>query len=211
MTQSFAYAGGATLRDRNALTVGQFVAQYGDDRRYELIDGELRDWEPTGPHESVAGTLAGYLFAAILQAKQPWIVPKNCLIQPPAALATVLRPDLLLLDEGELVREPLWSKEPIVCNGSTIKFVAEITSTNWQDDYARTVEEYALLGILEYWIVDFRGLGGTQFIGSPKQPMVTVNQLVEGRYLQRQFGLGETIVSPLFPDLRLMLDDLMPR
>jgi Uma2 family endonuclease len=49
--------------------------------------------------------------------------------------------------------------------------------------YARTVEEYALLGILEYWIVDFRGLGGTQFIGGPKQPTVTVNQWVDGNTL----------------------------
>jgi Uma2 family endonuclease len=211
MTQSLAYAGDATLRDSKSLTVGQFVEQYGDDRRYELIDGELRHLEPTGPHESVAGTLSGHLFAAILQTRQPWIVPKNCLIQPPAALATVLRPDVIVLDEGELAREPLWRKEPIVCNGSTIKFVAEVTSTNWQDDYARKVEEYALLGILEYWIVDFRGLGGMQFIGSPKQPTVTVNQWVEGHYVQTQFRLGERIKSPLFPELRLMLDDLMPR
>jgi Uma2 family endonuclease len=211
MTQSLVYAADSTLRDRRTFTVRDFVEQYGDDRRYELIDGELRDLEPTGPHESVAGTLSGYLFGAILQAKQPWIVPKNCLIQPPAALATVLRPDVIVLDEGELAREPLWRQEPIVCNGSTIKFVAEVTSTNWQDDYARKVEEYALLGILEYWIVDFRGLGGMQFIGSPKQPTVTVNQWVEGHYLQTQFRLGEVIGSPLFPELRLMLDDLMPR
>ncbi len=31
------------------LTAEDFIAQYGDDLRYELIDGELRDLEPTGP------------------------------------------------------------------------------------------------------------------------------------------------------------------
>jgi Uma2 family endonuclease len=40
------------------LTVDQFIAQYGDDSRYELADGELIDMEPTGPHETVSGKLA---------------------------------------------------------------------------------------------------------------------------------------------------------
>jgi Uma2 family endonuclease len=80
MTQSLADTADATWRDRKSFTVRQFIEQYGDDVRYELIDGELRNLEPTGPHESVAGTFAGYLFGAILQAKRPWIVPKTCLI-----------------------------------------------------------------------------------------------------------------------------------
>ncbi|MFO0052812.1 MAG: Uma2 family endonuclease, partial [Dolichospermum sp.] len=32
------------------LTFEQFLIEYGDNTRYELIDGELRDIEPTGPH-----------------------------------------------------------------------------------------------------------------------------------------------------------------
>ncbi len=98
-----------------------------------------------GPHQSVAGNIAGRLYGAILQAQQPWIVPKNCLIQPPAALATVLRPDVIVLDEIALEQESLWKTEPIVCNGASIKLVTEVTSTNWQDDYARKVEEYVRL------------------------------------------------------------------
>ncbi len=97
--------------------------------------------------------------------------------------------------------------------------MAEVTSSNWQDDYARKVEEYAFLEIPEYWIADFRGLGGIRFIGSPKQPTFTVNTLVGGTYQQTQFHLGESmvydrpevIVSPLFPDLHFTLEDIMPR
>lgn len=33
----------------SALSVDAFIAQYGDDPRYELADGELIDMEPTGP------------------------------------------------------------------------------------------------------------------------------------------------------------------
>lgn len=83
-----------------------FLAHYGQDPRYELIDGELRDLEPTGPHELVAGKLAGYLFSEILRLNQRWTMPKNCLICPPAAMATALRPDVIVLDEVALATEP---------------------------------------------------------------------------------------------------------
>ncbi len=192
------------------LTFEQFIADYGDNPRYELIDGELRDMEPTGPHEEVSGNIAGRIYAEILRTNFNWLIPKTCLIKPPAAEATALRPDVVVLDKVKLNQEPLWQKEPIICNGNTIKLVAEVVSTNWQDDYARKVEEYAFLSIPEYWIIDFRGLGGLQFIGSPKQPTFTVCQLVNGIYQQQQYRLGDTIYSYLFPNLQLRLDDIMP-
>lgn len=192
------------------LTFDEFLRQYGDDPRYELIDGELRDMEPTGPHESVAGKLAGRLFVEILRLNLPWTIPKNCLIRPPSAEATALRPDVVVLDESVLAAEPLWEKQPILTSGKAIRFVAEVVSTNWQDDYARKVEEYALLGIPEYWIVDFRGLGGLNFIGKPKQPTLTVCQLERDLYQQQQYRLGEWVASSILPELQLQLDNLMP-
>jgi Uma2 family endonuclease len=199
-----------TYTSSKLLTFEEFIAQYGDNTRYELIDGQLRDMEPTGLHEAVAGSIAGRIYVEIFNSNFNWLIPKTCLIKPPAAEATALRPDVIVLDKAELSKEPLWSKEPIICNGSTIKLVAEVVSTNWQDDYARKVEEYAFLNIPEYWIVDFRGLGGLQFIGNPKQPTFTVCQLVNGVYQQQQYHLGDTISSELLPNLQLKLDDIMP-
>ncbi len=192
------------------LAFEDFLTQYGDNSRYELIDGELRDMEPTGSHESVSGSVAGRIYAEILRVNLNWLIPKNCLIQPPAAEATALRPDVIVLDAANLKQEPRWQKEPVICNGNTIKLVVEVVSTNWQDDYARKVEEYALLGIPEYWIIDFRGLGGWQFIGKPKQPTLTLCQLVNETYQQQQYRLGESIQSQLLPNLQLMLDDIQP-
>lgn len=192
------------------LTFEQFLVEYGDNPRYELIDAELRDMEPTGPHEEVSGNIAGRIYAEILRSNSNWLIPKTCLIKPPAAEATALRPDVVVLDKAKLSQEPLWQKEPIICNGSTIQLVAEVVSTNWQDDYARKVEEYAFLEIPEYWIVDFRGLGGLQFIGNPKQPTFTICQLVNGGYQQQQYRLRDAIFSPLFPNLQLKLEDIMP-
>ncbi|MDZ8257758.1 Uma2 family endonuclease [Nostoc sp. ChiQUE01b] len=198
-----------TYTSPKLLTFEEFIAQYGDNTRYELIDGQLRDMEPTGPHEAVAGSIAGRIYVEIFNSNFNWLVPKTCLIKPPASEATALRPDVIVLDKAELSKEPLWQKEPIICNGNTIKLVAEVVSTNWQDDYARIVEEYAFLNIPEYWIVDFRGLGGLQFIGNPKQPTFTVCQLVNGVYQQQQYRLGDTISSDVLPNLQLKLDDIM--
>jgi Uma2 family endonuclease len=190
-------------------TFEEFLTQYGDNPCYELIDGELRDMEPTGPHEVVAGSVAGRIYAEILRTHLNWLIPKNCLIQPPAAAATALRPDVIVLDSAQLRKEPRWQQEPVICNGESIKLVVEVVSTNWQDDYARKVEEYALLRIPEYWIVDFRGLGGWQFIGKPKQPTFTLCQLVNDTYQQQQYRLGDAIASPLLPNLQLKLDELL--
>jgi Uma2 family endonuclease len=192
------------------LTVDQFIAQYGDDSRYELADGKLIDMEPTGSHETVSGKLAIQIGIAITHAKYPWFIPRTCLIQPFADVAIARRPDIIVLDETLLDNEPLWQRQPVITSGRSIKLVVEVVSTNWETDYARKVEEYALLGIPEYWIVDYRGLGGISFIGKPKQPTFTVCQLDRDEYRQRQYRLGETIASGLLPDLQLRLNDILP-
>ncbi len=97
---------------------------------------------------------------------------------------------------GLILTMAWWEPEPII----TVKLVV-VVSTNWETDCARKVEEYALFGIPEYSIVDYRGLGGRVFIGSPKQPMFTVCRLVGEDYQQRQYRLGEAIDSPLLPRL----------
>jgi Uma2 family endonuclease len=109
------------------------------------------------------------------------------------------------------VSEPLWEREPVIALGRSVKLVVEVVSTNWETDYARKVEEYAILGIPEYWIVDYRGLGGVAFIGKPKQPIITVCQLIDQEYAQQQFRLGQPIISPLLKSLQLRLDEILPR
>ena len=193
------------------LTFPEFILEYGNNPRYELADGELIDMEPTGPHEAVGGKLATKLGIAITHAELPWFIPRTCLIRPFAETATARRPDIVVLDETVLDDEPFWEHEPVIALGKSIKLVVEVVSTNWETDYARKVEEYAVLRIPEYWIVDYRGLGGVVFIGKPKQPTFTVCQLIGEDYIQQKYRLGEFIKSPLLPSLQLRLDDIMPR
>jgi Uma2 family endonuclease len=199
-----------TYLSTKLFTVEDFLNQYGDDPRYQLIDGELRDMEPTGPQESVAGKIAGRLWGEILRLHLPWTIPKNCLLRPESSQATALRPDVIILDEVSLSTEPLWEKQPILTSSQAIKLVVEVVSSNWQDDYARKVEEYSSLGIAEYWIVDFRGLGGISFIGKPKQPTLTICQLKGDEYQQKLYRLYERISSAVFPELSLCLLDIIP-
>lgn len=193
------------------LSFEEFLAQYGNNPRYELADGELIDMEPTGPHETVAGKVASKLNIELERQRHPWFIPRTCIVRPFADVATARRPDVVVLDETALVNEPLWEREPVITLGSSIKLIVEVVSTNWEIDYARKVEEYALLGIPEYWIVDYRGLGGIAFISRPKQPTISICQLSDEDYVRHMYRLGHLIASPLLPELTLKLDDVLPR
>lgn len=199
-----------TYTPTKLITVEDFIAHYGDDYRYELADGELIDMDPTGPHEASGGKIATHLGREILRENKPWFIPRTCLIRPFADAITARRPDVVVLDETVLGSEPLWEREPVITMGRSIKLVVEVVSPNWETDYARKVEEYALMGIPEYWIADYKGLGGVAFIGRPKQPTLTICELVGDEYGQRQFRLGEAIQSRMFSGLQLRLDDVLP-
>lgn len=64
------------------LSFEEFIAQYRDNTRYELIDGELREIEPTRPHEAVAASIASRIYVEIFRDNFNWLVPKTCLIKP---------------------------------------------------------------------------------------------------------------------------------
>jgi Uma2 family endonuclease len=184
------------------ITVDEFITNYGDSDCYELIDGELTEMEPTGPHEQVSGFLGRKLNVEIDRLDLPYLIPPRCLIKL-LGTATAFRPDVLVLDQTRLINEPLWQQEPVITSGSSIKLIAEVVSTNWQNDYARKVEDYALLGVPEYWIVDYLGIGGREYIGKPKQPTVTICTLREDEYQKQLFQNGDRLISSIFPDLQL--------
>ncbi len=86
----------------------------------------------------------------------------------------------------------------------SIPLIVEVVNTNWRDDYYKKYGEYSGIGILEYWIIDYLGLGGKEFTGNPKQPTVTVCLLDnESEYIKKAYRGDEIIESKLFPELRL--------
>ena len=130
------------------------------------------------------------------------MLPISSLVKPPKDESAYL-PDILILNETNLASEPLWKKFSTVTQGESIPLVVEVVSTNWQDDYIKKVGEYELIGIPEYWIVDYLGLGGRRFIGNPKQPTISIYRLVDGEYEVSLFRGDDRIESPTFPELDL--------
>ncbi len=65
------------------LRFDEFLARYGGDNRYELIDGEVFDLEPTGPQVEVAAFIDRKLNVQIDGAGLPWFVLQRGLIRPP--------------------------------------------------------------------------------------------------------------------------------
>jgi Uma2 family endonuclease len=191
------------------LSFDDFIARYGDDNRYELIDGEVFDLEPVGLHEEVAAFITTKVCVQIDNSSLPWFVLQRGLLRPSNTAMTAFRPDVAVINRDELINELLWSDQSILTLGSSIKFVAEVVSSNWQNDYARKVEDYAALGIPEYWIADYAGLGGTRHIGKPKQPTLSICVLVDGEYEIQQFRGGQAIVSPTFPALKLTAEQVL--
>lgn len=87
------------LPQRRPLSFDEFLTQYGGDNRYELIDGEVFDLEPTGLHEQVAGFITRKTCVQIDSADLPWVVLQRPLFRPPNIDMTAFRPDVAVIDE----------------------------------------------------------------------------------------------------------------
>lgn len=186
----------------------EFIEWYPDNgRRYELHNGIVIPMQPTGAHELIAGFLAEELTLLIRQQGLPYTIPRTCLLKPQLPLSGY-QPDVVVMNKTRLVDEPLWSKASTVQFGSTIPLVIEVVSTNWQDDYAHKLVEYEAMGIAEYWIVDYLGLGAVRYIGKPKQPTITVCQLIEGEYQQQRLITGQRLESNIFGELDFTTDEI---
>ncbi|MEM9538746.1 MAG: Uma2 family endonuclease [Cyanobacteria bacterium P01_E01_bin.42] len=196
-------------QQQRLLNFEEFLDRYGSDNRYELIDGELFDLEPTGRHEEIAGYITTKTCVEIDRLGLPWFVLQRGLFRPSNAGITAFRPDIAIIDRTKLTNEPLCPEQSILTRGSSIKFIAEVVSGNWQNDYARKVEDYAAVGIPEYWIIDYAGLGGIRYIGKPKQPTLSICTLVDGEYDTQLLRGDRAIASPTFPNLNLTAEQIL--
>ena len=185
------------------LTFNEYF-NYSDntDNRYELIDGELIALPPESePNNFIANYLFFYLASSGLVALRR-IKTHNCEVQ-----VAVLRsgdaanryPDLIILEPEHI---------PLTANRLTITFdmlpprlVVEVVSpgrVGSDRDYERKRAQYAARGIAEYWAID------------PIEQVVTVLRLENGQYVEvGVFRDGEAIVSPMFPQLSLTVQQIL--
>ncbi|WP_367889288.1 Uma2 family endonuclease [Leptolyngbya iicbica] len=161
------------LPDAQLMTFAEFIDWKPDNRRYELHHGTPIERQPTGDHEAVISFLNLALLLEVHRLQQPFLLPKQALVKLPDE-DTAYLPDVVLLNRPALTYEPLWKKASTVTQGTSAPLVIEVVSTNWRDDYGKKLVDYESLGIPEYWIVDYLGLGGRRYIGSPKQPTLSI-------------------------------------
>lgn len=187
----------------------EFLDWYPDGYgRFELHDGVIFEMQPTGTHEQVSGFLAQKLSVQIEQNNLPYFIPRQCIIKPVDSAKSGYNPDVIVLDWNVINNEPLWNKRSTITQGKTVRLVIELVSTNWQDDYLIKLAEYEKLGISEYWITDYLGLGGRRYIGNPKQPTISIHNLIEGEYQVSQFTGNDVLISAAFPNLNLTANQI---
>ncbi|MGB3311636.1 MAG: Uma2 family endonuclease [Nodosilinea sp.] len=192
------------------LTFDEFIERYPDDGgRYELRHGVVLEMRPIGPHEEVIALIRRKLDFEIERQNLPLFIPQSCLIKPLREGEGYL-PDIIVLDQEQVKTDPYWQKSSSLSSSDAIKLIVEVVSTNWQDDYLTKLAEYEKLGVPEYWIVDYRALGGVRFIGSPKTPTVWIYNLVDDEYQPGEsFQTAQQLISSTFPNLVLEVDRII--
>jgi len=192
------------------ITFDEFVAWYPENsvHKYELHNGVIVEMpKGTGDHSDVTGFISLKLGVEIDRGELPYSIPGDCLLKP-VRDESGYEPDVIVLDRTALANEPRYKKESVITMGSSVRLAVEVVSTNWRDDYFFKASDYEEMGIPEYWIVDYLGLGGRKFIGNPKQPTLSVYQLVDGEYQVKQFRGSERVESLTFPELKLTAEQI---
>jgi Uma2 family endonuclease len=193
------------------VTFEEFVNWLPDssDVRYELHHGEIvKMAQPVGDHEEVKGFLGVEIPFEIKRMGLSYVIPNQVIVRPEGKDSGYF-PDLLVLNRDHLANEPLWKKQSVISNGISIPLIIEIVSTNWRDDYYVKYADYEEMGIAEYWIVDYAALGGRNFIGNPKQPTISVCNLVDEEYQISRFRDDERVISQTFPELNLTANQIL--
>ena len=189
------------------ITFDEFIEWYPEDSevRYELYDGVIVEMpKPRGKHSRVTGFTIDEINDAIklLNKRGIWFIPRESIVKTIEGKSGY-EPDIIVLDEAPLVNETRWESQSIIQIADSVKLIVEVVSTNWRDDYFKKAADYEEMGIQEYWIIDHEALGGKRFIGDPKQPTISIYQLIDGEYQITQFRDNDQIISPTFPTFNL--------
>ncbi|MEA5562244.1 Uma2 family endonuclease [Planktothrix agardhii] len=177
---------------KNQLTFEEYLT-YDDatDNRYELEDGELIPMNPpTFRHAFIVSFLTDVLTAQIKQLSLPWKILSGIGVRTSVNRSRI--PDLCVID-----REKISNLDQSAVIESAIIAVEIVSPESRTRDYRFKRSEYGVVGISEYWIVD------------PTEQKITILTLVEGFYEQIEFRGNERIVSHIFPELVLTVEQVL--
>lgn len=190
------------------LSFQEFLEQYPDGQgKYELIDGDMIEMRATRGHDNVARFIWKIFDREIEKSKLNYIVDRTILVK---AITSEGRergriPDVSVVDKN------IWNNNLSDYNAliEPLQLAVEVTSTNWEDDYIDKLDEYQRLGIAEYWIVDYQAIASATYLGNPKLPTIFIYSLVDSQYRINKFTQNDYLISPIFPDLQLTVEQVI--
>lgn len=190
------------------LSFEQFLAEYPENGRYELIEGEIVEMVNTRYHKIITMAIMFFLNDEIRRLKLKYDVSNEAVIRTINKKGSPQGrvPDVSVIDR-KTWRSNLTDYGALI---EPIQLAVEVISSNWEDDYIDKLDEYERLGIPEYWIVDYLALGSRNYLGDPKQPSVLVFSLdAEGKYQLTRFQGDNQIISTTFPELKLTVEQII--
>jgi Uma2 family endonuclease len=171
------------------------------DEQYELVRGNLRKMNPpTVLHYRITKFLEKVLDQEIEDYLDPdeWETFRDAGQRTEDNSSRL--PDLAIVSRAEADK---LLKQTAVFQSPSLLAVEVVSPSSASEDYDEKLKEYQALGIPEYWVVDYEGLGAAKYIGFPKAPTLTVHELINGKYQARRFRGDDRIESPTFKNLNL--------
>ena len=166
--------------------------------RVELIKGFISKMSPAPSriHQEVSQNLSGCFYENFKrQSCRVFVAPFDVRLQIKNEKKdeTVVQPDLCIVcDENKL--------DDKGCNGSPDLIVEIISPNNSKHDIHTKFNLYQEAGVQEYWIVD------------PTDKLILIYTLIDRKYIGLPpLALGDNIKSPLFPSMKIALDDVFYR
>lgn len=159
-------------------------------RRIELIYGELRDMSPISEfHEVLVDVLTEWSFET-LPEKSAWIRVQNSVGIP--ELDSAPEPDI-----GWMARRDYTLQRP---RPDDVLLIIEVANSSLRFDRGEKADLYATAGIKDYWIVNI-----------PQRLVEVHRKPRDGRYCEID-SVGSGAVQPLaFPDIELDAETLFAR
>ncbi len=171
------------------LTYEDYV-EFPDDKRYEIIDGELYEMTaPTVRHQVLLGNLF-IIFKPHVRRQRlgsVYMAPIDVIF----AENDIAQPDLVFVSES---RRNIIQDHAIV--GAPDLVIEILSPSTAAHDRNRKADLYARYGVAEYWMVH------------PETETVEVRRLRDGEYGDASIYESDLVSTPLIPGLDVALADI---
>ncbi|MES2616438.1 MAG: Uma2 family endonuclease [Bacteroidota bacterium] len=164
--------------------------------RVELIKGKIRKMSPTPSilHQKISYNITGILYNIFKnQPCQCFAAPFDVRLPIPSAQkdTTVVQPDLCIICDLSKLNDLRG------CNGAPDLIIEILSPGNTKHEINTKFSLYEESGVKEYWLVEHN------------DKAIFIYTLINEKYIGLQpLTEGQIITSPLFPEMKIAVDDV---